>query len=71
MKSDIHPALHDTPVSCSCGQTWTTRSTVAEIRVEVCSACHPYYTGEQRIMDTAGRVERFRRRYQKADDAAQ
>lgn len=71
MKTGIHPELHDTPVSCSCGQTWVTRSTAREIRVEVCSNCHPYYTGEQRIMDTAGRVERFRRRYQKAADTSQ
>jgi large subunit ribosomal protein L31 len=64
MKADIHPEYVEATVHCSCGAEWTTRSTKAEIRVEVCSVCHPFYTGEQRIVDTAGRVERFRRRYQ-------
>ena len=64
MKADIHPEYVEATVHCSCGATWTTRSTKSEIRVEVCSVCHPFFTGEQRIVDTAGRVERFRRRYQ-------
>ncbi len=64
MKADIHPEYVEASVSCSCGAQWTTRSTKDTIRVEVCSVCHPFYTGEQRIVDTAGRVERFRRRYQ-------
>ncbi len=63
MRSEIHPQYGAAIVRCGCGQTWETRSTKAEIRIEVCSTCHPFYTGEQRIVDTAGRVERFRRRY--------
>jgi large subunit ribosomal protein L31 len=63
MKTDIHPEYVTCQVQCSCGNTFETRATKASIHVEVCSACHPYFTGEQRIVDTAGRVERFRRRY--------
>ncbi len=63
MRSNIHPKYVDATVRCGCGQSWQTRSTKEEIRIEVCSTCHPFYTGEQRIVDTAGRVERFRRRY--------
>jgi large subunit ribosomal protein L31 len=51
-------------VSCACGNTWTTRSTKETVHLDVCSRCHPYFTGEQRIVDTAGRVERFRKRYE-------
>lgn len=63
MRSSIHPNYDTATVRCGCGQTWETRSTKEDIRIEVCSTCHPFYTGEQRIVDTAGRVERFRRRY--------
>ena len=63
MRANIHPKYVDATVRCGCGQSWQTRSTKEEIRIEVCSTCHPFYTGEQRIVDTAGRVERFRRRY--------
>jgi len=63
MKQGIHPDYVEAVVHCACGNTFQTRATKAEIRVEVCSACHPYFTGEQRIVDTAGRVERFKRRY--------
>ncbi len=63
MKTDIHPEYVDATVKCSCGHTFETRATKPELRIEVCSNCHPYFTGEQRIVDTAGRVERFRRRY--------
>ena len=63
MKADIHPEYQLTTVHCGCGNTFTTRSTKKELRVEVCSRCHPFFTGEQRIVDTAGRVERFKRRY--------
>ncbi|MEE8336794.1 MAG: 50S ribosomal protein L31, partial [Dehalococcoidia bacterium] len=59
----------DTVVSCACGNSWETRSTQETLRLEICSDCHPFFTGEQRIVDTAGRVERFRRRYAKADEA--
>jgi large subunit ribosomal protein L31 len=64
MKTDIHPKYSEIQVSCSCGTTFTTRSTIDKpLHVEVCSACHPFYTGKQKIMDTAGRVEKFRQRY--------
>ena len=63
MKADIHPEYVDAKVHCSCGHEWDTRATQPELRVEVCSACHPFFTGEHRIVDTAGRVERFKRRY--------
>jgi large subunit ribosomal protein L31 len=66
MKEKIHPQYFpDAQVICSCGNTFTVGSTKKEIRVELCSKCHPYYTGEQRVVDTAGRVERFKRRYEK------
>ena len=63
MKVGIHPEYIDTTISCACGEVIKTRSTKAEIRVEVCSKCHPFYTGKQKFMDTAGRVERFQRKY--------
>ncbi|MEE2656599.1 MAG: 50S ribosomal protein L31 [Chloroflexota bacterium] len=64
MKVEIHPEWHpETQVTCICGNTFTTGSTKAEIRVEICNRCHPFFTGEQRIVDTEGRVERIRRRY--------
>jgi len=65
MKSGIHPEYVVTRVTCTCGNTFTTRSTKAsgEIRAEVCSQCHPFYTGKQKILDTGGRVARFERRY--------
>jgi large subunit ribosomal protein L31 len=64
MKGKIHPKYYDNAkVTCLCGNTFTIGSTKAEIRVEVCSKCHPFYTGEQRIVDSMGRVERFKKRY--------
>ena len=64
MKDKIHPTYYtDARVICACGHTFTTGSTKKELKVEVCSQCHPFFTGERRVMDTAGRVERFRRRY--------
>jgi large subunit ribosomal protein L31 len=63
MKPKIHPEYVEATVHCACGNTFQTRSTKKEIRIEVCSRCHPFFTGEQRIVDTAGRVERFKRRY--------
>ncbi len=65
MKEGIHPDYVETQVHCACGNEFRTRSTVPEMRVEICSACHPFYTGKQKIVDTAGKVERFRRRYAK------
>jgi large subunit ribosomal protein L31 len=63
MKTGIHPEYVETTVHCACGNTWQTHATKPELKVEVCSQCHPFFTGEQRIVDTAGRVERFKRRY--------
>lgn len=63
MKPDIHPEYVESTVTCSCGETFTTRSTKPEIKVEICSVCHPFYTGKQRLVDTGGRVERFNRKY--------
>jgi large subunit ribosomal protein L31 len=67
VKSDIHPQYVTTDVTCSCGNTFTTRSTASggSIHVEVCSACHPFYTGKQKILDVGGRVEKFERRFGK------
>ncbi|MFQ5868741.1 MAG: 50S ribosomal protein L31 [Candidatus Zixiibacteriota bacterium] len=65
MKKGIHPEYFDTTVTCACGNVIKTRSTVKNIRVEICSACHPFFTGKQKLVDTAGRVERFRRKYAK------
>ena len=63
MKSEIHPEYVLAHVSCSCGNEFMTRSTSPDLHVEVCSHCHPFYTGKQKLMDTAGRVERFQRKY--------
>ena len=63
MKQGIHPNYVTSTVKCSCGNTFQTRSTKPEIHVELCSACHPFYTGRQKLVDTGGRVERFQRRY--------
>jgi large subunit ribosomal protein L31 len=66
MKAAIHPDYHEVRVHCACGNTFLTRSTNhGDIHVEICSNCHPFYTGKQKLMDTAGRVERFRRKYAK------
>ena len=67
MKTDIHPAYELVNVNCACGNTFQTRSThKGDIHLEICSACHPFFTGKQKLVDTAGRVERFRKRYGKA-----
>ncbi|MBI4006233.1 MAG: 50S ribosomal protein L31 [Gammaproteobacteria bacterium] len=64
MKTDIHPAYQEITVTCSCGNIFKTRSTYsADLHIEVCSQCHPFYTGQQKILDTAGRVDKFRRKY--------
>ena len=63
MKKGIHPKYGKSTVTCSCGNTFETRSTNPDIRVEICSACHPFYTGKQKIMDTEGRVEKFLSKY--------
>ena len=63
MKTGIHPEYYQTQVTCSCGATYVTGSTKPELKVEICSQCHPFFTGELRIVDTEGRVERLRRRF--------
>ncbi|MDF1543489.1 MAG: 50S ribosomal protein L31 [bacterium] len=63
MKSGIHPKYNELVVKCACGASYATRSTAKEISVEICSNCHPFFTGKQKLIDTAGRVERFRRKY--------
>ena len=63
MKKDIHPEYEEATVTCACGNTFTTRSTKKEIRVEICSACHPFFTGKQKFVDSAGRVEKFKKKY--------
>jgi large subunit ribosomal protein L31 len=63
MKEGIHPSYEASRIVCACGNVIETRSTLASIHVEICSSCHPFYTGKQKLMDTAGRVERFRRKY--------
>lgn len=64
MKADLHPQYKKLTVICACGNQFETRSTAASIHVEVCAMCHPFFTGRQRLVDTAGRVDRFRRKYQ-------
>ncbi|MCH8947772.1 MAG: 50S ribosomal protein L31 [Candidatus Acidiferrales bacterium] len=65
MKAGIHPDYHEVTVTCACGNSFKTRSTIRgeAIRLEICAACHPYFTGKMKLVDTAGRVERFRRKY--------
>ena len=63
MRKDIHPELHLVTASCACGNTFETYSTKEELRLEICNACHPFFTGKQKFVDTAGRVQKFRERY--------
>jgi large subunit ribosomal protein L31 len=63
MKADIHPTYGEAAVHCSCGNTFTTRSTKSDLHVELCNECHPFFTGKQKLVDSGGRVERFQRRY--------
>lgn len=63
MKADIHPDYVVATVKCSCGNTYTTRSTSSDLHVELCSECHPFYTGKQKLVDSGGRIDRFERRY--------
>jgi len=65
MKPDIHPQLHDLTITCACGNAIKTVSTMPEVKVTLCSSCHPFFTGEQRFVDTAGRIEKFQKRYNK------
>ena len=66
MKTEIHPKYVTTKVMCACGENWETRSTVPEIHTEICSSCHPFYTGKQNLVDTAGQIEKFNKRYKKS-----
>ena len=64
MKAETHPNYADIPVTCSCGNTFPTRSTTSkDLHIEVCSSCHPFFTGKQKLLDTGGRVDKFRRKY--------
>jgi len=65
MKNGIHPVYKKAVVTCVCGNTFTTRSTQGDIKLEICSNCHPFFTGKQKMLDTAGRVDRFNRKYAK------
>ena len=67
MKKTIHPKYLVCTVTCGCGNSFRTRATVAELRIEVCSVCHPFYTGKQRFVDAAGRVDKFRKKYAKTE----
>jgi len=66
VKDKIHPKYVESTVHCACGETWKTRSTSPQIHVEICSSCHPFFTGKQKLIDTAGRVERFKKKYAKS-----
>jgi large subunit ribosomal protein L31 len=68
MKANIHPKFVEATVTCACGNTFTTGSVKQNLRVDVCSRCHPFFTGQQRILDSAGRVERFRKRFNLKED---
>jgi large subunit ribosomal protein L31 len=70
VKKGIHPEYHEVTVTCACGEKFVTRSTRKELRLEICSKCHPFFTGRQKLVDTAGRVERFTRRYEKKEKPA-
>ena len=69
MKAKIHPKYEECHVRCGCGETFTTRATVKELRIEICSKCHPFYSGKQRYVDSAGRVDKFFKKYGKRDQA--
>ena len=71
MKEGIHPKYHEVEARCACGATWKTRSTKHELHLEICSNCHPFFTGRQKLIDTEGRVDRFQKKYQKVKDAAE
>lgn len=66
MKTDIHPEYTEATVTCVCGNTFTTRSTVGDIKLEICSECHPFFTGRQKVVDTAGRIDKFNQRFAKS-----
>ena len=69
MKPEIHPEYNDINVTCACGNSFTTRSTGSDLNIEICSECHPFFTGKQKLVDTAGRVDRFNKRYARGNAA--
>jgi large subunit ribosomal protein L31 len=69
MKNEIHPNYNEITVTCACGNTFQTRSTGGDLHIEICSDCHPFFTGKQKLVDTAGRVDRFNKRYQRGGAA--
>jgi len=69
MKAEIHPEYNETTFVCACGNKVDVRSTVKDLHIEICSACHPFFTGKQKLVDSAGRIEKFTRKYQKAKEA--
>ena len=69
MKAKIHPEYHDVTIVCACGNSIQTRSTLKSLRLEICSACHPFFTGKQKLIDAAGRIERFEKRYKSGTKA--
>lgn len=71
MRKGIHPEYYDTKIVCACGSVIETRCTKKEVRIEICSSCHPFFTGKQKLVDTEGRVERFKRRYAKMQATAE
>jgi large subunit ribosomal protein L31 len=70
MKNDIHPEYYETKVTCGCGNTFTTRSTRKELKVDICNVCHPFYTGKLKFVDTAGRIEKFKTKFAQAGYAS-
>jgi large subunit ribosomal protein L31 len=70
MQDDIHPAYYETQVTCGCGNSFVTRSTRKELKVDICSACHPFYTGKLKFVDTAGRIEKFKTKFAKSGIAS-
>ena len=66
MKEDIHPNYRVTKIHCACGESFTTRSTKENVKLDICSVCHPFFTGKQKLIDTEGRVDKFRKKYKKA-----
>jgi large subunit ribosomal protein L31 len=66
MKANLHPSYEETTITCACGEVIHTRSTRKSLRVEICSKCHPFFTGDKRLVDTAGRIERFQKKYKKS-----
>ncbi len=70
MKQGIHPEYKEATITCACGQVIETRNTIGNLKIEICSNCHPFFTGKQKFVDTAGRVERFERKYKKFSDSS-